>query len=158
MELTEKANWIKTKLRRLNWNGQNLEDWIELWSNIEGVICNLAYIFFKLWLHKQLQNNIPVMSETMSLCLFHVKKRNGKWSSWFNASPIYSASDSLSYVKVLLLRFSLLATVNQSEFSIFQLLCYFFVFQFFFLTPQLPLPLYFIWFVLWCSDELFNLC
>ena len=49
MELTEKANWIKTKLRGLNWNGQNLEDWIELWSNIEGVICNLAYFKIKIF-------------------------------------------------------------------------------------------------------------
>ena len=30
------------KLRGLNWNGQNLEDWIELWPDLEGVICNLA--------------------------------------------------------------------------------------------------------------------
>ena len=35
-------NWNKTKLRELNWNGQNLEDWIEIWPNLEGVICNLA--------------------------------------------------------------------------------------------------------------------
>ena len=34
------------KLRGLNWNGQNLEDWIELWPNIEGVICNLALLLF----------------------------------------------------------------------------------------------------------------
>ena len=35
-----------TKLRGLNWNGQNLENWIELQPNLEGVICNLAYIFY----------------------------------------------------------------------------------------------------------------
>ena len=40
MELTEKVNWIKTKLKGLNWNDQNLEDWIEFWPK---VICNLAY-------------------------------------------------------------------------------------------------------------------
>ena len=37
-------NWIKLKVRGLNWNGQNLEDWIELWPNLEGVTCNLALI------------------------------------------------------------------------------------------------------------------
>ena len=31
-----------TKFRGLNWNGQSLEDWIELWSNLEGVIYNLT--------------------------------------------------------------------------------------------------------------------
>ena len=36
------VNWIKLKDRGLNWNGQNLEDWIELWPNLEGVTCNLA--------------------------------------------------------------------------------------------------------------------
>ena len=35
-------NWTLTKLRGLNWNSQNLEDWIELWLNLEGLICNLA--------------------------------------------------------------------------------------------------------------------
>ena len=45
-------------------------------SKLEGQ--KLTLVFFKLWLHKQLQNDIPVMFETTSLCLFHVKKRNDK--------------------------------------------------------------------------------
>ena len=38
-------NLNKLKLRGLNWHGQNLEDWIELWPNLKGVICNLAFSF-----------------------------------------------------------------------------------------------------------------
>ncbi len=36
-------NWTLTKLRRLNWNDQSLEYFIELWLNLEGVICNLTF-------------------------------------------------------------------------------------------------------------------
>ena len=39
-------NWNGMKLKGLNWNGQNLEYWIELWPNIKGVMCNLAFILF----------------------------------------------------------------------------------------------------------------
>ena len=35
------------KVRGLNWNGQNLEDWIELWPYLEGVTCNLALFICK---------------------------------------------------------------------------------------------------------------
>ena len=38
----EILNWNEMKLRRLNWHSQNLEDWIELWPNLEDVNCNLA--------------------------------------------------------------------------------------------------------------------
>ncbi len=38
----EILNWNEMKLRGLNWHGQNLKDWIELWPNLEGVNCNLA--------------------------------------------------------------------------------------------------------------------
>ena len=37
------VNWNGMKLRKLNWNDQNLEDWIELWPKIKGEICNLAF-------------------------------------------------------------------------------------------------------------------
>ena len=36
------VNWNGMKFIRLNWNGQNLEDWIKFWSNIKGVIYNLT--------------------------------------------------------------------------------------------------------------------
>jgi hypothetical protein len=36
------VNWNGMKLRGLNWNGQNLEDSIELWPNLKGIMCNLA--------------------------------------------------------------------------------------------------------------------
>ena len=35
-------NWNIIKFRALNWNCQNLENWIELWPNLKYVICNLA--------------------------------------------------------------------------------------------------------------------
>ena len=38
----EILNWKQIKFIELNWNGQNLNDWIEPWSNLKGVICNLA--------------------------------------------------------------------------------------------------------------------
>ncbi len=38
----EKFNWIKIKVRGLNWNGKKLEDWIELWLKLKGVNYNLA--------------------------------------------------------------------------------------------------------------------
>ncbi len=37
-------NWIKLNVRVLNWNGQNLKDWNQLWSNLEGVTYNLTKI------------------------------------------------------------------------------------------------------------------
>ena len=42
-------------------------------------------------------------------------------------------------------------------FSNFQVVCYFFEFIFFLTSTVAPLTLYIIWFVVWCSDELFNL-
>ena len=41
------VNWNGMKLRELNWNGQNLEDSIELWPNLKGVMCNLAFFVLK---------------------------------------------------------------------------------------------------------------
>ena len=35
--------WLIETKWNLNWNGQNLEDWVEFWPNIKGVMCNLAY-------------------------------------------------------------------------------------------------------------------
>ena len=45
--LMEKLNWINIKVRGLNWNGQNLKDWSELWPNLKGVICNLALLLLQ---------------------------------------------------------------------------------------------------------------
>ena len=38
-------NWNRLKLKGLNWNGQNLKDWIKLWPNTKGVMCNLVFYF-----------------------------------------------------------------------------------------------------------------
>ena len=38
----EILNWKQIKLIGLNWNGQNLEYWIESWPNLKAIICILA--------------------------------------------------------------------------------------------------------------------
>ena len=44
-EFNKGVNWNKTKVGGLNWNIQNLEDWIEIWLSLEGVICNLNFLY-----------------------------------------------------------------------------------------------------------------
>ncbi len=36
-------NWNGIKFGGLNWQSQNLDNWIEFGSNLEDAICNLAY-------------------------------------------------------------------------------------------------------------------
>ena len=70
------------KVRGLNWHGQNLKDWIELWPNLKGVICNLAFIFF-FWNPNQ-QRGLPIKKRTklsfsnLFSCVFSPPKQSAK--------------------------------------------------------------------------------
>ena len=80
------------KLRGLNWNGQNLEDWTELWPNIEGAMCNLAkrkftnmvfyYYFFalsKLYFWKIILGNIIWCFMKIYVINIIMNKNNNYW-------------------------------------------------------------------------------
>ena len=83
-------NWNGTKLRGLNWHGQNLKDWIELWLNLKSIICNLAKK--KNVVHIELLNKIYKLHQSSIIYLeiwFVLKKKNVKDSLYDHTQIIW---------------------------------------------------------------------